>query len=218
MTLRLALLPLLAGCLRDVETPFPDGVEPWEENTAPAPEPTADEEYPEEVVLVTGQVDEYRWLHGRGYVHGDVARAWMAVQDPAVVVDRRGLDAWTVTWDVEEGFDVSFAVDQEVHDILTIAWRTVWRQAVVEGDAEKPELVGVRFQKTEGSAILELMRGSIVLRATDDPDRTEIELIEHIEAPATNDEDLRCYMQDLFDEVVITVRGEALPEYTERCR
>lgn len=207
----------LGGCLREEETPFPPGVEPWEASTAPAPDEEPGEKYPEEVVFVTGEDDDYLWLHGRGYLHGDVAAAWAALSVPEAAVDRRGVTSYEIESDVESGFDVSFAVHNVVEDIITLEFTNTWRQSVVDGDAEEPRVVAGVWQKTDGVSIIETLRGSVVLRETDERDRTEIELVEHLGAPQTDDVDLLCFNQDLFDNLASLMRGGDLIDVSGAC-
>jgi hypothetical protein len=166
----------------------------------------------------TGERDDgLFWLHGRGVVHASVSDVIAALADPRVVTDRRGVTRFTTEFDVEEGYDVSFATLNTTVDILTVEWTLTWRGLVVQGDMDDPEVFAMRYQKTDGAAILDVMQGSIIATALTN-NRTELELIEHLKAPLTSDTDLLCYQQDLFDEVVLTTRGDDLPEYTENCR
>jgi len=214
----LSLLAALTACGGSTEAPFPEGVAPWTANTAPAPAPLPDEPYPEVLSTVSGEDADGHWIHARGYLHADAATVWTGLQDPAVMADRRGVDSWAPRWDVEPGFDVSVAIDNVVNDVITLSWTNTWRQSLVDGDADKPVLIGARYQKTDGSSLIALLRGSVVLRQTDQLNRTEIELMEQLSAPLVTDDDLRCYQQDLFDELALAARGEPLPEYVGSCR
>jgi hypothetical protein len=97
-------------------------------------------------------------------VHQPLAKTWAAFQDPEVVVDRRKVDAWRVTPNVEEGFDVSFRVHNTVNYILTVDFDITWRQSAIQGDRTAPEVVAVRFQKTYGTSFIELLSGSVIAR------------------------------------------------------
>ncbi len=210
----LSLVLLTSACLRDVETVFPEGLQPLEDNTAPAVDELSDET----IGFEMGERDDgLYWLHGRGVVHAGLAEVIEALADPQVVTDRRGVTRFTTEFDVEEDYDVSFATVNTAVDILTVEWTLTWRGSVIQGDADDPFVFAMRYQKTDGAAILDVMEGSIIATALND-DRTELELVQHLKAPLTTEADLLCYQQDLFDEVVLTTRGEDLPEYTENCR
>jgi hypothetical protein len=212
--LGLSLLVLTSACLREVETEFPEGLQPLEENTALA----VDELSQEGIVFETGERDDgLFWLHGRGVVDAPLSDVINALADPLVVSDRRGVTRFTTEFNVEDGYDVSFATFNVKVDILTVEWTLTWRGSVIQGDSDDPVVFAMRYQKTDGAAILDVMEGSIVASALSD-DRTELALIEHLKAPLTNEEDLLCYQQDVFDEVVLSTRGDDLPEYTENCR
>jgi len=215
----LAASAVLQGCIRPLETPFPDGVAPWEENIAPAPAETLFEKYPETLSMVSGTAPEgYLWLHARGFVHASVAEVFAALHDPDVMANRRGVAGYTARFDVELGFDLSFALDVVVRDVITLRYTNTIRGLVVDVDGDAPRVVGLRWQKTDGSALIAIQRGSIEVRATDEPERTEIALIQHLGAPRVRDSDLRCYQQDLYDDVVATVHAWGLPEYVTTCR
>ena len=208
----LVVIPLV-GCWGPVETVFPDGVEPLENNTAPE----VSEDGPEYVDFTWGEDDGLYWVHGRGLIHAPMVDVVAALSDPAVVQDRRGVDEWALTDAVEAEYDPSFAIVNTTREIITVEWTVTWRGLVVVGDAEEPEVFAMRYQKTDGSSLIDTMEGSIVVRALSD-DRTEIQLIEHLAAPRITEVDLLCYQQDLFTEVVTTTDGEPLPEYEEGCR
>lgn len=208
------LLLLTCGCLRDVVTEFPDGLAPLEDNTAPA----VDEQSGEAIAFETGERDDgLFWLHGRGVVHAPLSDVIDALADPVVVSDRRGLTRFATEFDVEDDYDVSFDTFNTKVDILTVEWTIRWRGSVVQGDSEDPAVFAMRYQKTDGVVIIDVMQGSITATALAE-DRTELALIEHLKAPLTTEADLLCYQQDVFDEVVLTTRGEDLPEYAEDCR
>lgn len=210
MTATLLFLPLTA-CLTGGEIVFPPGLEPIEENTAPWPQPEPGNPYPETLSLVSGETDTYAWTHARGYVHGSVQETWDALQEPEVVVDRRGVDAWDVTLEAEEGYDVAFTLHNEVYDIITIEFDMAWRQGAVAGSIDSPQAVGVRFMKVAGTSLIDIMEGSITVYEVED--HSAIELIEHLEAYSTGTEETEAWMTDIFASVVAWVAGDPLPTY-----
>jgi len=208
----LALVALLGGCDSNEATVFPSGLEPLEECTASAPEPTDGELFPEKVNFTSGTKEEFSWVHGRGFVHAPLAKTWAAMREPEVCVNRREVDEWTVEHDVETGYDFSYRIHNVVHDIITVEFDVTWRQGAVSGTVEEPEVVGTRFQKTFGTTYIDLMAGSIVARAKD-AETTEIELIEHLKATGKGPETPLNTMRDYFDSVVALVHGKPLPTY-----
>ena len=207
-----ALISGTTGCDSDEPTEFPSGLEPLEVCTAPAPDPIEGDATPEDVRFVLGTEDEYSWVHGRGFVHKPLAETWAAMRDPEVSVDRREVDEWTVEHGVETEYDFSYVIHNTVNDIITVEFDITWRQGVVEGTVEAPELVGGRFQKTFGTTFIELLSGSIVARAVDDS-TTEIELIEHLKATGKGADTAQSFLRDYFTSVVAKAHGNPLPTY-----
>lgn len=204
---------LLPACLGDGTVEFPPGLAPLEENTAPWPQPEGDDTYPETPSVVSGEGEDWAWVHLRGYVHGTVDETWAALQDPEVVLDRREVDEWSVTQLQEEGYDVSFSVHNIVHDVITIEFDVAWREGAVEGTLDDPQVVGVRFQKVEGTDFIELMEGSVTVYEVTE-DATAIEIIEHLDATGTDPvEACTSWMSDLYASVVARVAGDPLPTW-----
>ena len=81
------------------------------------------------------------------------------------------------------------------------------------GTPEAPELVAIRWQKTDGSTILRLIEGSIVLSPAGDGDVTEIELVYRVDALASGVEDYSRYVNDVFADARAVLHGEALPTF-----
>lgn len=208
------LLSMLA-CFGDEITPFPAGLEPLEDCSAGYPSASGSDDTPQGILTNSGQEEDWRWATGCGYLDADVATAWRAIQDEDVVTDRRKASQWERADDGHEpDYDVSFRVWTEVEDILTVDYTIDWRQGVWEGDAEAPESVVARWQKTDGIEIIELLEGSILLDATEDGG-SRIQVVEHLEAPGYDPEDLAQYIEDLHASIVAAAAGQALPAYEE---
>ena len=208
----LALLSLLVGgCWGNKEVEFPPGLEPLEPNTAPWPDPTGETDYPETIVLVSGE-DEWLWVHARAYVHAGLSTTWEALRDPDVNADRRRLTSWEVSWDVPQTYDYCYRMRVVVVDLVTVEWDIDWNHGVINGSLDDPEAVGVRWFKSEGSSLIDMQVGSIAAYALDD-ETTALEIIYQLDAPAISEEDLLEYVQDFFADVVAWVHGEPLPTY-----
>lgn len=207
------LLPALLACKgKEVTSNAPPGLQPLEEeNLAKAPTRSGDA-YPESMNVVSGETDDYAWAHARGYVHADLATVWDAFATPEVVVDRRRVQEHDVTWDVEPEYDVSFILHNTSYDIVTVEFDLTWRQGATAGTAEDPDEVTIRWEKTDGSAFVYLLEGSVVLLPADD-DVTEVQLIEHLATAGSGAEEVEAYFADLFDSVLAHIAGEALPTY-----
>lgn len=197
-------LCLLGGCFGNEKTSFPEGLEPLEENTADPPV-SQDEPFPEALSMRHGQ-DEWDWVHARAYVHASMSRTWEALRDIDVCVDDGRVDRWSVTYDVEEGYDYSYRIHNVADDIITVEFDITWRHGAVEGTVSDPELVAIRYQKTNGTEFIDRLEGSIVLRPVEDG-ITELDMVEHLEATAAGPEEIEAYFTDVFDDTLAFLNG-----------
>lgn len=203
----------VAGCGNEA-TPVPAGVAALEVNTASEPTGTAAERFPETLEMLTGQGDGYEWVHAKGFVKRPIAEVWAAFQDPEVVVDRRKVARWTVARDVDSSVDVSFVVGNTVEDVIDVFFEITWRQSAVEGTADEPERVAMRFDKTFGTVFIEILRGSIELTPVDE-DTTRVALIEHLQAAQGGIDNAVTYLRDLHGSVAARAAGRPLPTYPD---
>ncbi|MBK8169183.1 MAG: hypothetical protein IPK60_02425 [Sandaracinaceae bacterium] len=209
----LILAGLLAACDSDVATPFvEDAVEGFEQNTASLPEATADEPYPELLTLIQANSDPFDFVHARGYVHAPIARVWEAMKTPDVVADRRAVDEYSVTQDVEPEYVVSFRIRNVVHDFVTVEFENTWRQDVLEGTEDEPTQVVCNYKKTWGTSFIDLMEGSITLNVVT-PDVTEFAIVQHLDATSADSDEIASASRDMYASVVAFVHDQALPTY-----
>ena len=212
------LVPLLAACHGgkvDTASVVPTGLEPIEDkNLADAPGAKDGDDYPEELNLVGGEGDDYDWAHGRGYLHGSVSDVWAALATPEVVVDRRRVQEWTVETDVDPDYDVSFVLHETSHDIVTVEFDVTWIQGRLAGEEDAPTSVGGRWTKTDGTDLVYLLQGSVLLDEVE-AEVTEIQLIEHLSTPGSDSSDIELVLNGLFDSLKATIHGEPLPTYEE---
>jgi len=206
-----------SGCLLqdDITTPFPAGLDPVAENSAP--EPGEPGEYPEDFSIVTGDGrvesgEDYVWVHMRGFVHADAADVWRFMQDPLVVSDRRNTDRQTVTYDVEPEYELSFEIHYVEERLLTVEWDEHWRYGTVEGSFEEPLHGAVRSQKVFGSDFIDFIETSMSVRWVDDG-ITEISMVEHLSALQEDGGVLSRYAQDVYENVLALSNGEELPSF-----
>jgi len=219
---RLALAPLLfaivaTGCFSEEETAFPPGLEPLEENVAPAPEPTATETFPEELVTVR-QIAPVSprtpSVHARGFVRAPLVVVWEALRDPDVGADRRTFSEWSSTPDVEPGYDYSYVIHSVIENIIVVEYDVTWRHGVVEGTLAAPTVASAVWQKTAGSTAISDLRGSVVLTQVS-PGVTEVSIIEYLRAVASDHGNIESFLNDMFRELVALSHGEALPPVEE---
>lgn len=203
---------MLPGCWGNEASTFPPGLEPLEDNPVEPPG-TAEDPYPEGLVLEGVDGPRHDTVYARGYLHGSLADVWTAFRDPAVGTDRRSADAWEVEHLDDPDYDDSYVIHATAYEIVTVDWWTTWRHGVVTGTPEAPELVAIRWQKTDGSTILRLIEGSIVLSPAGDGDVTEIELVYRVDALASGVEDYSRYVNDVYADARALLHGEPLPTF-----
>jgi len=208
-SLALAALVLACGGSPIV---MPPGLAPLEEVTAPEPAPVGGDARPEAVSVVSGDGSDWDYAHARGYVHAPIAKVWEAMQAPGTVVDRRRVAEYTITPGVEAGYDVSFLVHNVVRDIVTVEFDTTWRQGVVQGTREAPEMVAGRAAKTAGTAYIDLLEDSIVLTRVDD-EVTRVDHVRHIKSATAGAEEAHLYLEDCFASLVAVSHGRPLPAW-----
>jgi hypothetical protein len=205
---RIALaLVLIAGCQDNVKTPFPPGLEPLEDNIVPAQQGGA---YTE--MLRTKSTDNgYLRVYGRGYVLVAPGTLWLASKSPDPNIAKCSTTEQMVTPGAEPQYEYSFVVHYVVRDVLTVEWDDNWRFGTVEGTPEAPTLAMTKHQKTQGSDLITLSEGTIMLDATDDPDVSELSFVEHLDAVGGGAGDVLKNMQHNYDSLVAAAHGTTLP-------
>ena len=207
---RLVPLLLMVGCQGTVVTEFPAGLEPLEDLVVEAPEGDGRDAFPETVNILSGETEDYYWGQAVGYVHAPISDVWAATQNPDVNVDRLRVDEWVTETDIETEFDVAYQIAHTVYDVLTVEWTVEWRHGAVSGSAEAPEAVGIRWQKVEGTTFITTLEGSIALFEVDEA-VTEVQIIEHLSALQSSEEEIVNYFSDMYAEIVSVARGDGLP-------
>jgi hypothetical protein len=129
-----------------------------------------------------------------------------------VNVDRRRVDRWSWSSAENRNCDVSYIIHNAVEDIVTVEFDVTWCHGLVEGRSDAPEVVGIRFQKTDGSDFIDSMVASVTLYALEE-DITAIECIEHLDAIMVGPEDVTATLSDLHASAVAWVHGEPLPNW-----
>ena len=205
---------LLSGCNQDVKTPFPEGLEPLESNRASWPSGSG---YPEELSCVSGSAEEadlgeYTWVHCKTYVNHPIEEVFEAYKMPRVVTDRRAVDEAIYTWDVEPEYEVSYKVSNTVNDVVTVEFDNVWRHGDVDGYEDEFTEAGSRWQKTFGSEIIELLRGSILTTEIDE-ENTGLEIVLHQKTLQEDEPYMMQYLRDLQADILAATDGDPLPTY-----
>jgi hypothetical protein len=210
LPLRLAIVAIvafaIAGCQDDISTPFPAGLEPFDDDAEPA---ALDGTVVEQ--LTTRSVDsDFIRVYGRGFILVPPAEVYAAAHDPDAMIAVCSTTSQTVMLDNED-YDLSFLVHYYVDDILDVEWDDQWRGDVVLGSLDAPELVMIKHQKIQGSDFIALSEGSVQLFATDDPAVTELRFVEHLDALQAGEGDVIAGMQSNYDRLLALAHGDPLP-------
>jgi hypothetical protein len=204
------VLAVLIACQHAETTTFPPGLAPLEPDPAPPPAATSTNEYPESLDLQQGSDATSNYVHATGYVDAPIETVWTAMKNPAVVVDRHNISSYTVDWNVETGYDVSFRTDYVIDDIETVDFDLTWREGVYGGSEASPTVVSVVYQKTYGSSFVSYMAGSIELTAVN-ANVTELQFAQRMNATETDSNNIAAWTSEMFASIVATAHGQPLP-------
>ncbi|HWU90618.1 MAG TPA: hypothetical protein VN253_25305 [Kofleriaceae bacterium] len=202
-----ASLALAAGCQDSVTTPFPPGLEPFSDNDVPGDLPGDRAEVLHTSSSSSGMIRVY----GRGFVLAPPSVLWRVAQVPEGMAARCNTTRQMYTLSNEPEHELSFLVHYVVDDILTVEWDDQWRGDVIEVADDAPRLAMIKHQKVEGSDFIDLSEGSIQLRATDDPEVSELWFVEHLHAISGSASDVTGGMQDNYDALVALAHDRPIP-------
>jgi hypothetical protein len=205
-----AFICFLPGCQHDTTTVFPPGLEPVATDSVAPPNADGGDSYPETLSLVQGSTSDYNYVFATGYVDASIEDVWAAFKMPNVVVDRHAITSYTVTPNVETGYDVSFLTAYTIDSIVTVSYDLTWREGVVAGTEADPSQVSVVYQKTSGSSFVSLMDGSIQLNSVS-ATVTELQFAQRMNAMDTDSSNIASWTNEIFSSVVAQVHGKSLP-------
>ena len=203
----------IVACLssEQISKEFPIILDPLEDIRVGLPEGNG---YPEEVVVLSEDTDEYAWVHARGYLHVSVEEAWTAVRNDLVYVNQRTVDAYTVTEIDSEDYDYIAVVENEVQDIVPVAFTNEWRHVGNLNDKSEVSDVVIRWQKVEGTEFIQLMEGSVEILPVEGEDSVvEIRIIEHLKATLDQEANAVEFVTDMAERWRLVANGEPIPEY-----
>jgi hypothetical protein len=199
------LAVLLAACQHNIKTPFPPGLEPLEDDAAPPADMAS------ETISITSTDSDFIRVYGRGYVQTDPATVWAASQSPDPNMAICSTTSRTVDIANETQYEYSFLVHYEVDDVLTVRWDDQWRFGVIEGTADAPTFGMIKHQKTMGSSFITLSEGTIQVLATDNPQLTELDFVEHLNAVEASADDVIKGVTHNYNSLVAVSHGNPVP-------
>lgn len=199
---------LLSGCFSDTVTPFPEGLEPWEELTLLPPEGTPGNEYPEQLAVSSTKRPDYHSVQGAAYLPFDLESVYAAMREPEVTVDHARVDRYTIVSDVEPQYDHSHVIHNEVDDIITVDFDVNWRFGTEQLGDETQRAAG-RWQKTRGTQFITTLRGSVIATPIE-RNVTMIQVLMQLDAAAEGDGPAKAFVHDYHNNIRATLRGEPI--------
>jgi hypothetical protein len=200
----LGLLGLLAlgACQDDIATPFPPGLEPFEDNPV---ETLPDGPFVEELRITSSDTDMIR-IYARGFVLVPWGTMREASKSSEANVSTCSTSDHVITENNEPQYEASFLIHYIVNDILTVEWDDQWRFGQITED-----LGMIRHQKVQGSDFISLSEGSIQVLTTSEPGVVELSFVEHLDAIQATPADVVEGVQHNYDALVATAHGNPIP-------
>ncbi len=214
-----ALSTLASGCGGNVATMFPSGLEPWEmTNLAQPPTSMTGERFPETLSFarkqwtLPGTTTRIPSIHARAFIQQPIATVFAASRDPQTGRDPTASHGFSVVaWATDPMYAFSYRTHVLVNALITLQWDVDWRHGVVEGTLAAPRVTAARWQKTMGSSEIEIIEGSLVLRAVDgEPNVTEVQYQYHLKAPFSSHVTIEDYLTVIFGRLKDRAHGRAL--------
>lgn len=193
---------ILAACQDNVSTPFPSGLEPFEDNPIAA---QPDGPFVEELRMQSSNKDFIR-VYARGFVTVPVDAMWAAAKSPTPNISTCQTSESHVTENNESQYEYSFLLHYIVHDILTVEWDDQWRYGLIE-----PGLGMIKHQKVQGSDFIDRSEGTIQVLATSDPGVSELVFVEHLKAISAGTGQVEQGVRHNYDALVATAHGQPIP-------
>jgi hypothetical protein len=190
------------ACQDDIETPFPAGLEPFEDNEVPA---QPDGPFVEELRIMSSNTDQIR-VYARGFVTVPIDEMWAASKSPEPNVSTCSTSTHMIMADNEAQYEFSFLIHYVVNDILTVEWDDQWRFGRITD-----ELGMIKHQKVQGSDFISLSEGTIQVLATSDPGVSELSFVEHLDALQATASDVVEGVQHNYDALVAVAHGNPVP-------
>ncbi len=193
----------VSGCFDTVATPFPPGLEPWEEpNAAPLPAPIEGDPCPETITLArVAPFGRSTAVHARACIHAPLDVVWDAIRNPQTGRDPSSTHPpfMVLPEPIAEECDGLYQTQVHVDDVVDVDFRLCWRHEVIEGTDDAPLLTATRWQKVWGTSIITTLEGSLIARThPDDPSITTLEYQYHLDALIDDPERIESYLSAIY--------------------
>jgi hypothetical protein len=201
------------GCNRpfvDFDYDFPPGLAPLAENQASWPK---NEE--ETISVVVGESADFFWGHARGYVHAHIDLVYACLLVEEVNVDRREIAHWTVTDDVETGYEHSYSIWNQSYESygVSVEYSDTWRHGSTLNDEGETALIVSTWKMTDGNAFMYLKENSVVTEVVRDG-VVSLDMIGHLSAVLRDGETVAQYYRDFYEELVACTNDQPYPSYS----
>ena len=164
----------------------------------------------EQLVTKRGE-DGYKWVHARGVILAPPGIVWALAKDGERMASICDTDRHSIMLGPEPQYEYGFKIHYEVDEIVTVAWDELWRYGTVDGTPADPALAMVRYQKVFGSDFITTLEGSIQVIAREDPQQTELQFVEHLDAFGGSADQMEGSMKRRFADLAAAAHGEPEP-------
>ncbi len=225
---------LATACLaQNVQTEFPPGLDPLDAtNPAAFPAAVGADLYPETLgPFVTQTVGDAETSCGgcrmvlayaKGYVKRPLADVWAAGVVPQTSAEQAtSVDSCAIVLNVETGYDHSWMMQyRKSESVVTVEFDVTWRNGTLPwptpatGPAS-PLQVAWLFQKTNGTAYIKSMAGSVLAYEVA-PEVTGLEFIRHVQATRSPEDVVAGGIQNHYDDILAYLADPTSPAYTGR--
>jgi hypothetical protein len=137
----------------------------------------------ETVSVVVGESADFFWGHARGYVHAHIDLVYACLLVEEVNVDRREIAHWTVTDDVETGYEHSYSIWNQSYESygVSVEYSDTWRHGSTLNDEGETALIVSTWKMTDGNAFMYLKENSVVTEVVRDG-VVSLDMIGHLSA------------------------------------
>ncbi|MEL6347907.1 MAG: hypothetical protein AAFV53_32675 [Myxococcota bacterium] len=185
---------------------FPDGLEPLPvDNTAEWPANNT-----EAINTNGGEDGDLIWVHARAYIHNTLDAIYPCLQEPEINLDRQEDPQWSITRDVEEGYEHSYRLDITVENILTVEYEDTWRHGSVYDEDDVRNRTVTAWQMTQGNSFMTIKRGSLVADVVE-AEITSLDIIYEMDVALPDEEQMIRYLEDVHAELIACSDGDPLP-------
>jgi hypothetical protein len=191
----------LAGC-KDSTSGFNGEIYPVTTTSLALPPPAgAGDPCSEGINTVPGGAPGYSFAEARACIHAPLAQVWAALQLPEAVdiayyPDRDETPRCDAVVGVAGQYPVSFRLHQIPRTYSSFDYDVTWAEWVLLGTSAAPQEVAVSYNKTWGTAYIERLQGSMLLKEVDG--WTTIEAVRQIKAPQTTGQMMEGWLRDWF--------------------